>query len=374
MILPIIILSFLPYFGLSQDISMENRGGRNSEGRPTGRGGKVVYTNQGSKSDRAPNGHSYCETRARQNMLSDNAPEPFVPTPYVYIPGAKARTIKEGKEHYRGQIKRREELRQQIKGMDQYEQRSSVLDFATGSMKISRDSYLADEFDEGNIAAEIADTLLDLATSMTPGVSWARDVYEAISGTDLHSGEELNSFARSMAVMGTVTFGFASKAQKAVNVIEKLATFKTAFHRIEQTEKFQAVRKLLYDKPLAELKGTIGFLKKHNLVRDNLDENAVSFTNAFMKNAKVKVLDRDTVVSRYYGKGSYPRGSWVTTSHITDPVEELALPQEGIYSVQKWLIPKGTEVLDGIVAPMSGKKGGAQQFLVNKKLLQEFVE
>ncbi len=53
----------------------------------------------------------------------------------------------------------------------------------------------------GHVATRIADSLLDVAVSLTPGIGWGRDVYEAVTGVDLLSREELDIFSRSMACL-----------------------------------------------------------------------------------------------------------------------------------------------------------------------------
>ncbi|MBP6218910.1 MAG: pre-toxin TG domain-containing protein [Oligoflexales bacterium] len=153
------------------------------------------------------------------DVRSDRA-TPYQPQPYT--PSQNIRDLTQATQYFKDQVRRRNEVREQIKSMDQYEKRSEILNYATESLKISRDYYDNDEIEEGKIAAGVADVLLDLATSLTPVVSWGRDLYEAISGKDLHSGEELGEFSRSMAVLGVVTVGFGSKIGKACKFLAKL--------------------------------------------------------------------------------------------------------------------------------------------------------
>ncbi|MFW7381047.1 MAG: pre-toxin TG domain-containing protein [Oligoflexus sp.] len=77
------------------------------------------------------------------------------------------------------------------------------------------------DFDKSQFALDFAKGTLDLAVSLTPGVGWARDVYEAVSGVDLMSGEELGTFDRSMAILGAVTGGIGSKVGTGVKMINK---------------------------------------------------------------------------------------------------------------------------------------------------------
>ena len=82
-------------------------------------------------------------------------------------------------------VAKRNIVREQVKHMDHVNIRTGYVDIATNSIKESRDFYIANEPESGMIAANIAETALDLATSFTPGISWARDFYEAFSGKHL---------------------------------------------------------------------------------------------------------------------------------------------------------------------------------------------
>ncbi|WP_029688868.1 glycohydrolase toxin TNT-related protein [Thermoanaerobacter sp. A7A] len=84
------------------------------------------------------------------------------------------------------------------------------------------------------------------------------------------------------------------------------------------------------------------------------------------------VLDSDTLAYRYYGGNSNPRGQWLTTELLKDPVNQLALPPGNkAENIQQWIIPKGTKVLKGTVAPHWGKLGGAPQiFIPDPKILK----
>ena len=76
---------------------------------------------------------------------------------------------------------------------------------------------------EGEIALSFAWAVLDIASSWTPGISWGRDIYEAIAGKDLFSGEELPTWARTAAALGVVSLGIGSKGKATLQTIEKLA-------------------------------------------------------------------------------------------------------------------------------------------------------
>ncbi len=69
----------------------------------------------------------------------------------------------------------------------------------------------------------------------------------------------------------------------------------------------------------------------------------------------------------YYPNSSRPepRGRWVTTEILSDPVNRLALPPGSTAeNVTQWVIPKGTEVLIGTAARNFGRPGGGPQIYV----------
>ncbi|MBC8285630.1 MAG: pre-toxin TG domain-containing protein [Nitrospinae bacterium] len=137
----------------------------------------------------------------------------------------------------KGIVKKRNSIRKRVKRMDHPKIRTGFVNIATDSIAASRDYYIANAFESGMIAANIAETALDLATSFTPGISWARDFYEAFSGKHLISGAELDSFDRGTAVFGVVTLGLGSKIGKVFKVLPKIMKGRTAGQAVEVARK-----------------------------------------------------------------------------------------------------------------------------------------
>ena len=69
-----------------------------------------------------------------------------------------------------------------------------------------------------NVGLGLADALVGL--DMVSGV--VRDTYEAVTGKNLITGEELDDFSRGFAVLGIVTFGLGSKIGKGVKLLNKI--------------------------------------------------------------------------------------------------------------------------------------------------------
>jgi hypothetical protein len=111
----------------------------------------------------------------------------------------------------------------------------------------------------------------------------------------------------------------------------------------------------------SELRQVAEFLKQSGLNSAQRRE----VIEAFNPGADVLKLKEDLVVKRYYGGTADPRGRWVTTEELTDPINQLALPPGNTaINVSSWTIPKGTEVLKGQAAPNFGRLGGAEQIFV----------
>ncbi|MFD2499140.1 hypothetical protein ACFSTI_10285 [Rhizorhabdus histidinilytica] len=57
--------------------------------------------------------------------------------------------------------------------------------------------------------------------SLSP-LGWPRDVYESFSGSDLLSGEPLDTFGYTAAVFGAITFGGGKPVMKAIDFVRGL--------------------------------------------------------------------------------------------------------------------------------------------------------
>ena len=56
---------------------------------------------------------------------------------------------------------------------------------------------------------------------------------------------------------------------------------------------------------------------------------------------------------------------WYTPKQTTNPAADLALPSGNTYEfVDVFVVPKGTEILEGTVAPNFGQTGGGYQFYI----------
>jgi hypothetical protein len=77
---------------------------------------------------------------------------------------------------------------------------------------------------DGEKAMKAALLILDVATSLTPFVSEGRDIYEAVTGKNLITGEDLDNVARTAAVIGAISGGLGDKPLAALRCIKKLTS------------------------------------------------------------------------------------------------------------------------------------------------------
>ena len=102
------------------------------------------------------------------------------------------------------------------------------------------------------------------------------------------------------------------------------------------------------------------FVKKN--VNPNFQENV---KKAFTPEAKVKTYATDKVAYRYHGGDSSGKSYWYTPKKTANPAKDLALPSgNSCQYVDKVVIPKGTTVIEGPVAPNFGQPGGGLQIYV----------
>lgn len=80
------------------------------------------------------------------------------------------------------------------------------------------------DYSSAESAREVALAMLDIALGLTPGVGFGKDVYEAISGESIVTGEPLSDDARLLAAIGAMSLGIADEGVKLGKVIDELAT------------------------------------------------------------------------------------------------------------------------------------------------------
>ncbi len=222
------------------------------------------------------------------------------------------------------------------------------------------------------------ESMLRLGIGFTPGVNDVADIYELFSGKDFLTGSKLILAERALSGVGVIAGnGQAYRyANRILNAPSKyIADFERGIERaggkavvfIEKEEAKAAIqgasKKIEEISNFSELKKVAGFLKKENIV----GSERRGVIEAFGSESKIKVLSEDKKVFRYWQEGTTnERGRWTTTLDTNNPVRDLALPMDGLYKKSEWIIPKGTEVIEGLVAPKFGKPGGGQQIWLPK--------
>jgi hypothetical protein len=102
--------------------------------------------------------------------------------------------------------------------------RQSMLTFSERLSGSAGQAFYSGRILDGEALLEVAQVAADLVTAWTPGVSWGRDVYEAVTGENLITGEQLDGFSRTVAVIGAVTGSLGSKGVRGYEMVSRAVT------------------------------------------------------------------------------------------------------------------------------------------------------
>ncbi|MCC5884881.1 MAG: hypothetical protein JJT88_00435 [Gammaproteobacteria bacterium] len=100
--------------------------------------------------------------------------------------------------------------------------RGDVLEVAHSLFGQAGASFSAGEIAEAQAWLSMAIGAVDIATRFIPGVNWGRDVYEAVLGRDLFTGEELDTLDRVGAIIGVLSAGVGSNALSVSRVLRRI--------------------------------------------------------------------------------------------------------------------------------------------------------
>lgn len=122
------------------------------------------------------------------------------------------------------------------------QQRLELVSAGRAAFQISAQSLAEGDLGKSDFALKVGTTMLDVAISVTPILGWGKDLYEASFGKNLITGEELNGFERSMAVIGVLTGGLGSKLAIAGKGIILARVIKSARGADEAVEAAKIVK------------------------------------------------------------------------------------------------------------------------------------
>ncbi len=222
------------------------------------------------------------------------------------------------------------------------------------------------------------ESMFRIGVGFTPGINDATDLYELFTGKDFLTGNNLSAFERSLSGVGVIAgsgqgYRYANRVLNAPakylpefeKSIEK-ATGKVSSSIGKEESKTAAQassRKIAKISNFSELKKAVGLMRRDDIVGAKRRE----VIEAFESGSKVTVLTDNTKIFRYWQEGvTNERGHWATTLETNNPVRDLALPETGVYKKSEWIIPKGTEVIEGLAAPKFGRPGGGPQIWISK--------
>jgi hypothetical protein len=296
---------------------------------------------------------------------------------HTYYPALrdKVNNLNEAVKVLTSLVEKRNKVREKIASMDYRIPRERLVAQATDSLRVSREYYLANEFEEGNIAAAIADNLLNLATSLTPGISWVRDLYEAISGKDLLSGEDLDSCSRTFAVLGSVSFGIGSKITKGFKVISRLMKGEKVGEVVLRAKHIaDSASEIRRFGPLEE--GVLhAIIEGNGHVSDTFRSGSYFELTLKEPLSLYRVFNDNTKMAGRYWSRIKPTGP------LQAQLDSALLPTWGNVA-SKWVelkIPAGTRIYEGVVSAQylksAGSKievgqllGGGNQVYINQRI------
>ncbi|SMF30550.1 EndoU domain-containing protein [Pseudobacteriovorax antillogorgiicola] len=120
----------------------------------------------------------------------------------------------------------------------------TMLDAADATSDLAEEAYNEGDLDEGDAYTGVALGLADAAIGFVPGLGWAHDVYQAIAGENLVTGEKVEGFDRTMAVMGALSGGVFSKFNHIVKGSKVLRKIGKADNLVKNGDDYNdAVRK-----------------------------------------------------------------------------------------------------------------------------------
>ena len=100
--------------------------------------------------------------------------------------------------------------------------RRAALQGANRLASIASSTFALGNLLAGSDLLECAYITLDITLSLTPGIGWGRDIYEALVGEDLLSGEKLSTFEYSTAIVGALTGGMGDDVVDVARVLRKI--------------------------------------------------------------------------------------------------------------------------------------------------------
>ncbi|MGZ3774820.1 MAG: pre-toxin TG domain-containing protein [Pseudobdellovibrionaceae bacterium] len=185
---------------------------------------------------------------------------------------------------------------------------------------------------EANAFKQYAEAFADIAVGLDPVTGPIRDVYEAFTGVNIVTGEKLDHWSRSFAIVGAVSFGFGSKVFRGIEAFRNI-------NKVVETE--EAINRAVnIDVQIANRLEHEGSPKNRALYEKYLRDLREAMEKPTIKDPKLKEYvnwywrDSSTI-----GNGSTAaayRWERLTSQTVNDKAHTLKADQTFKY-FQKWL-------------------------------------
>lgn len=242
----------------------------------------------------------------------------------------------------------------------------------TAAAQASEDRILTSGSDTGDGEESGGGGWFSAGLDFIPFVGEAKGLIEVFTGKDLVTGEDLGAW-RWAGLAGLIGLNEIKHLRHTDEVVDAGGGVRRSEDVIDTGRAAGRTADCLTSRPsrrgpglaaplrdrCGEVREAFRFLRNSGVDEQRWQEIA----DAFGPGMYTERLAQDLKVYRYYdGSVSNPRGRWLTEHLWDDPVNDLALPGgNNAANVEVWIIPKGTEVLRGPVAPNFGRPGGGTQ-------------
>lgn len=263
----------------------------------------------------------------------------------------------------------------------------------------SKNSWTAAEHETATRQLKVAENSLDVLLGLDPISGTLRSAYEVATGRNLVTGEALDKWNYSFAVIGMFSLGYGSKLGKAGRLVGRMAedlansplggklpggiaadgiglfsevigsAWELGLKTKDEIRDFVDLSKRIVGNEIGEVgdltKVIKGKMTRFSPIKRGPLEDSVA--NTFRsKSYFMTVTDEPVKLYRVHGDGANPLSKYWSRSKPSGPMQatfDSALDPAWGNSAKKWVeitVPKGEKLFEGIVSKINLKRGNRQ--------------